>query len=186
MGRHFYNTSLDSEISMRNEMVRTMDGAFPETSKKQKGLVRIMLRDTANQLVPCACVNTVTHEGDKDHYCPYCLGEGTLWREEYIYFYRWEPGYDTSQALSSSNIIPGNLTVPLRTFYIDYQADLTLQDRVIELMLDKDGVPAKPLRRRAIYRLGVLYDYRLDNGRLEYWKGIGYQDTLLELNTRSY
>lgn len=186
MGRRFYNTSSGGEISMRDELVNTLEGTFPETAKRQQGLVRTMLRDSSNQLVRCACTNSVTHEGDKDHYCPYCLGEGTLWREEYIYFYRWEPGYDTSQALSDSNIIPGNINVPLRTFYIDYQGDLTLQDRVIELMLDKDGAPVSPLRRRAIYRMGVLYDYRLDNGRLEYWKVVGYQDTLLELNARSY
>lgn len=196
MGRRFYNTSRTStprdlygtsirtEISMRDELIKTLDGSFPEIAKKQQGVLRVMNRDDNGDMISCACTNSTTHEGDKDHYCPLCLGEGFYWTEQYVYFYRFEPGIDASLALKEQNMPPGNFNVPLKVFYIDYQETLTIQDRVIELMLDSSGQPTEPLRRRAIYRLGTLYDYRLDNGRLEYWKAIGYEHTLLPLITR--
>lgn len=185
MSRRLYGSnSVRTELSMRDELIKTLDGSFPEIAKRQKGLLRVMRRDSNNDLIPCACVNEVTHEADRDHYCPLCLGEGSYWDEEYVYFYRWEQGYDTSKALRDMNIVPGNINVPLKIFYLDYQEYLTAEDRVIELVLDSDGEPVEPLRRRGIYRLGTVYDHRLDNGRLEYWKVVGYEDTLLPLNAR--
>jgi|GEM_PF-5225660 len=179
--RNFYSGNR-TEISLRDELINTLDGNFPEISKKQKGVVRRMRRDSSDNLIACVCNDLVSGEGDKDGPCPYCLGEKFYWEEEFIYFYRFEPGYDTSRALKEMNIVPGNLNVPLRVFYVDYQGALTKDDKMIELVLDSSGDPVEPLRRRAIYRIGSLFDARADEGRIEYWKVVCYEDKTLSLN----
>jgi hypothetical protein len=172
------------EISIREEFLRTMDGTIQEIAKKQTGLLRLIRRDANNVLVPCACHDALTHEGDKDHYCPYCLGEGHLWDETYVDFYRWDSSSDYQRALADTIVQPGVLNVPLRIFYLKYNKNLTVEDRVIELALDNDGNVASPIRRRAIHSLSTVYDYRCDDGRIEYWKVIGFENKQLTLNAR--
>jgi len=126
--------------------------------------------------------------------CPYCSAEGFLWDEQFVKFYKMEPGYDTALALKDMGVIPGDISVPLRVFYLPYDqsisepkfpniAQLTRFDKMVELELDSDGNIARPYRRRAIYKMATLYDYRLDGGRLEYWKIVGSEDKTLPLNT---
>jgi len=190
MGRFYNNSSVQqtlynsgrTEISMRDELLNTFNGTFSEISKKQKGLIRVLRRDSNSIPIKCACTSSAWNSPDKDGFCPYCHGVGYIWDEDYVWFYRWEPGSDTTQALADKLVLPGKLNVPLRLFYLDYSNNLTKDDLLIELELGKNGTPSIPLRRRFIYRLGYLYDYRLDNGRLEYWQAIGYEDKTLPLN----
>ena len=75
--------------------------------------------------------NVYSEEGD--YHCPFCLGEGFYWDEQELEFYTWEPGYDTSLALrQEEGIKPGNVRVPLRIFYTEYDETLTADDRVID------------------------------------------------------
>jgi hypothetical protein len=184
VSRQWYGAGARTEISLRDELINTLDGAGPEISKAQLGILRKMRRDTLGNLIPCVCVNSVTHEPERDHYCPFCLSEGNYWDETYVEFYRWEPESDVAKGLREQFAPPGTLNVPIKIFYIKYSRDLTLQDRVIELMLDEEGEIATPRRRRAIYRMGTLYDARSDNGRIEYWKVVGFEDKILQLNAR--
>jgi hypothetical protein len=183
MARDFYGTGR-TEISLRDELIRTLQGGLPEISKKQIGLLRIMKRDSARKLIPCICTNKVTGEPDKDGYCPFCLGEGFLWEEQFVDFYRSDPGVEARKALRPRSQVPGEMNVPLRAFYLEFNKELTLDDRVIELVLDGEGKIVHPMSRRAIYHLGDVYDYRADNGRIEFWKAIGWSDLLIPLNPR--
>ena len=183
MSRNFYITGR-TEISLRDELIKTLEGSFPEIAKKQTGLLRIMRRDTTGKLLNCPCRNKVTNEPDKDGYCPICLGEGYYWDERFVIFYRVDPGQEARKALRPQDTVPGIMNTPLRAFYLEFNEDLTLDDRVIELVLDAEGRPLHPLKRRAIFRLGDVYDYRADNGRIEFWKALGSADLLLPLNAR--
>ncbi|MBD3268457.1 hypothetical protein GF373_17455 [bacterium] len=173
-----------SEISLRDELIKTLNGSFPEMAKKQIGLVRIMRRDSNGTLIKCECRNEVTDEPSRDIYCPYCLGEGFYWDEAKAYFYSWQPGYDTQQALKESLTVAGNLNVPFRVFYLDYKGSLTFEDRVVELLLDKNGIPSRPLKRKAIWRIGTLEDVLGDSGRLEFWKAVCFEYKMVFLNAR--
>jgi hypothetical protein len=178
--RLFYPTGR-TEISMRDEMIDTLDGHGSEISKKQTGLIRVMRR-TDGEKIRCACTEEV-YSLEGDYHCPFCLGEGFYWDEVETEFYMWEPGYDTSLALrQEEGVEPGNVRVPLRIFYLRYSETLTSDDRMISLVLDDDGTPSVPLRRDAIWRIGTLTGYRLDTGRREFWRIVGWADIRKPLN----
>lgn len=157
-----------TEPDLRSEMEHLLDGSFPEISKKQIGLLRKMRTPlSANK---CSCVNPITLESDKDHYCPYCMGEGQYWDEEFIDIYRVVKQSDVGLSDQHQPMRAGDVTVPLVVFYIRASIELSKNDRIIEMELDMDGELIRPYRRRGIYKISTLGDMRLDNGRLEYWK----------------
>jgi hypothetical protein len=155
---------------MRDEMENMLDGIFPEIAKKQKALVRKFRRDSLNKRIACDCVDVVTHEPDKDTYCPFCQGEGYYWDESYIDVYKVLVTGMSEGSTNERMITPGLLNVPLMVFYIRSSVNLTKEDKLVELVLDTDGQPVEPIKRQELFRIGALVDYRSDNGRLEYWK----------------
>jgi len=182
MRRNFYGHQ--TEINLRDELNNTIDGFFPEISKSQTGLIRKIKRDVDGKMLECACRSNPFKEAEKDLYCPLCLGIGYYWEETFVDFYMWEPGYDTALALREMLSIPGDVASPLQIFYLKYSENLTKEDRMVTLVLDKEGFIKKPYTRKEIYRLGTVRDYRSDNGRLEFWKAVGWLDTTVPVNTR--
>jgi len=80
----------------------------------------------------------------------------------------------------------GLLNVPLVVFYIRYSAAITEEDKVIQIDLDNDGSASSPTQRQAIYRVNSLWDYRSDNGKLEYWKAFAHEETVKYLNAPDF
>ena len=180
------NTFTGTEINMRQEMVNTMDGLWPEISKAQPGLLRRMRRDSSFNLIPCSCVDKITQEPDKDRWCPICHGEGYLWDEEELQLYRTLSGLATTNSLRDRITSPGLINIPLVVFYIRYDSEITRQDRIVELILDDAGDPELPMKRKAIYIPASLWDYRSDNGKLEYWKIYAHETTRRYINAPLY
>lgn len=180
----FYGNRI--EISLRDEIISTLEGSVSEISKKRPGLLRVMNRDQNGQLLPCACVTPPTGEPDKTTPCPLCLGDGYYWTEIEVFFYAWEPKSDAALILKADLALPGEADVSFQIFYLDYTNNLHFEDKMVELVLDNEGVPVQPLQRQAVYRIGHVYPYRLDNGRLEYWKVAAFEERLMRhaLNVR--
>lgn len=181
MSKRFYST-LRTEPDMRQELINTLDGRFPEIAKKMTLVLRKMRRDGNGQGTPCPCIDPVTKEPDKDHHCPICWGEGWLWDESLIDGYKVVIKSEVGNALSQRLHGPGLITGTLVIFYTRYSEPITRDDRIIELILNEDGTPAKPYMRRQLYRIGNAIDLRGDHGRLEYWKLDCYADDRKFLN----
>lgn len=173
-------TTRRTEPDMRQELENTLDGVYPEVAKKQRAVLRKMRRPLEDNV--CPCVDAVTKEPDKDHFCPICHGEGYLWDEEFMDIYKVVIKSDVGNALLDSLQSPGNIGPPLVTFYTRYSSNVTKEDRVVQLVLNDDGSPVQPYRRRAIYHIGLPIDFRSDNGKLEYWKLDCYLDERKFLN----
>lgn len=194
MSKRFYTTQ-GTEPDMRQEMINTLDGKFPEVAKKMVTVLRKMRRGTlevvqentenawvsggrsylwipgvGNDMLPCSCVDAVTKEPDKDHHCPICWGEGFLWDEFFFDSYKVVIKSEVGNALLEQLRGPGLITGPLVIFYTRYSEPITKQDKIVELILDDEGNPVKPYFRRELYRIGNAIDLRGDHGRLEYWK----------------
>lgn len=182
----YYGSNGLTEANMRQEMINTLDGAFPEISKKQSGLLRKMRLDSNNKLIPCSCVDSITKEPDKDRFCAVCWGEGFLWGEENIDFYRVNISPDQSNVTLDKLQAPGLINVPLVVFYIRYSVDIKKNDKIIQLYLDNDGSKTIPNKRKAIFRIEHLWDYRADNGKLEYWKIFTHEEKVKYINPPSY
>lgn len=172
-----------TEPSMRDEMINTLDGFYPEIAKGQPAILRKMRRDSLGKLQRCDCVDAVTHEPDKDTFCPFCQGEGYYWDENYIEMYKVR--FTIGQGHGSLNeelTTPGLINVPLMVFYTRSSVDFTIDDKIVQLVLDEAGGIVQPPRRQALFRIGALLDYRSDGGRLEFWKVACYGESRKFLN----
>ncbi len=166
-----------SEIDLRSEFLNTMYGAGPEIAKHQDGLLREFRRDAEGKLIPCLCVDKVTGEPDRETRCPICLGEGFYWDESAIQFYHTRVATETSNTQQDMIQAPGIMNTELEVFYIPYQFNLTKEDKIVTLILDKEGIPSIPNKRLQLFRIAELRPMRLDNGRLEFWKIFSYEDS---------
>lgn len=175
-----------SEPNMREEAINTLEGSLPEIAKGQPGVLRRMRRDSSNALIPCDCVDPVTFEPDKDRFCPICFGEGYLWDEEHFNFYRVMKDSDTGNAMKHKLHEPGLINAPLVVFYTRYDEDITVDDKVVRLELELDGTTSTPLKRKKIYKIEGVWDYRADNGKLEYWKLFTHEDKVKYLNAPTF
>ncbi len=165
-----------TEIDLRQEFKNTMYGNGAEMPKAQTGLLR-KFRLVDGKPVPCPCVSPTTGEPDKDIQCPVCFGEGKIWDETLVDFYKTEVLGDSSLATLNHQKTHSVVNTPLMCFYISSTFTLTGQDKIVVLNLDTEGDPVKPLKRNSIYRINSLRDLRLDHGRLEFWKANCSQDT---------
>jgi len=172
MSKRFYTISSgkSTEPDMRQELDNTFDGIFPEIAKAQTGILRKMRRDSLGALIPCPCVDPLTHEPDRDHFCAYCHGDGYIWDEEWIEFYKVVLRSDVSLSNQEDLVKPGLMNVPLVSFYLRGTVDVTPQDKIVELVTDRAGDPVRPYRREYLYRITTALDFRSDRGKLEYWK----------------
>ena len=184
---NFYSVgSSGTEPNIREELIRTLDGYYPEIAKGQTGMLRRLRRDDDNALIPCECVDLVTGEPDRDRFCPICFGEGYLFDEEFINFYVMYEGSDVLNAQKDIQTKPGLINQPFVVFYVRYSAEITKQDKIVEVELEPDGTVSEPMRRRHVFRISRVWAYRADNGKLEYYKVFGYLDNTKYLNAPSY
>ena len=172
-----------TEIDLRSEMSHTLLGTNfpPEIAKAQPGLLRKFRKDDQGDKILCSCVDKVTGEATRDSLCAICMGEKYLWDEEHLKFYM--STVETASQLADRENLRMNAVhnTPLFVFHISADYDLTDGDKIVRLVLDREGIPSQPLKRRDIYRLSALRDMRLDGARLEFWKAEGYKDNIKHL-----
>ncbi len=170
----FYNKGQTStEPSMRQEMINTLDGFFPEIAKGMSFMIRTMQKDENGKLKVCPCVNPVTHEPDRDTFCPICYGEGYIWSESLANGYKVlvsgnAAGVPSALMLASRKY--GLSDIPFSIFYMRYSVNLTKHDRIIEISLDPEGNIVRPILRTQVWRPQEIIDFRADNGRAEFIK----------------
>jgi hypothetical protein len=165
-----YPSTGGCEVDLRDEFFRTLYGDGCEIPKGQKGFLRRMRKDENGRLIPCACVDSLTHEPDLDSLCPYCLGEGYFWDEELITFYKVIIGTGQGLANKIRKLIPGELNIPFVFWYVEYNVNPTKEDRLIEVELDLEGNVIIPVNRIGTYRLETVEAFRSDHGRVEYFR----------------
>ena len=166
----FYSGAGRTEPDMREEFNNMMDGKWPEIAKAQPIVLRKLRRDSAGKLVRCPCVDVLTGEADLDHFCPVCHGEGSLWDEHMYDGYKVVLRSDVGLASREDLIKPGLLNIPFVIFYMRSRVDITIEDKIVELVLNQAGKPVRPFKRDYLYRIGTPIDLRSDGGKLEYWK----------------
>lgn len=174
-----YKATRRTEPDLRKELNHMFDGIFPEIAKKQPCVLRKFRRDANGKRTLCDCVDINTKEPDKDTFCPFCQGEGYYWDEIDLDTYKVQ---QSVTPLAESVQAPGLINNPLMVFYTRSSVDIAADDKLVELVLSEEGEPIEPIRRKQLYRIGSLVDYRSDNGRLEYWKMACYAEDRKFLN----
>lgn len=150
------------EMDLRAELHRTLFGATDEVSKGKVGLLRVMRKDSDGELLRCSCRNRLTDEPDRDSFCRYCHGHGYFWDEHKIVYYRNDDSFRKREGRVQE--YEGDL------FYLEYSDEVSPGDFVIEISLNTDGVPVRPIERLKVYDIISADHFRADNGRVEYWR----------------
>jgi hypothetical protein len=171
-----------TEIDLRQEFNNMFDGVFPEMAKAQNHILRKYRRNYANERLPCACLDKITQEPDRDVFCPICHGDGYLWDEVPIQIYRKSAVGAGTGPLQDQLKAAGILNIDLYSFWFKSSVPVTLQDKLVTMALDEAGSLAEPLHREELWRIGLLLDLRSDDGRLEFWQAYCYAEKRTFLN----
>jgi len=161
---------MQGEIDIRSEFMKTLFGHGAETPKGMPVLVRRLRRNaTTLARTRCECVDEFTLEPDLDTVCPFCLGEGFKWDEEWHTCYKTIAGSETSLARRETYDKAGTILNETYRFYFFYDVDLLEGDRIVEVRLDVEGKVLEPTTRIIVWKPNTIENKRLDNGRTEYF-----------------
>lgn len=172
-------TRTGNEIDLRVEFYRFLYGFGNEIPKGQVGILRRMRTDDSGDLIPCACVDSLTNEPDRDTLCPYCLGEGLLWDEEWIVYYKMMVASHEGMVRKDKTEKPGISNIPYAFFYVEHDVNPTRKDKIVEVVRDTNGNVIRPYQREAINTIATAEPFKSDLGRIEYWRLACSKDSLL-------
>ena len=161
-------TTHGREIDLRREFDEIVYGGPSSIPHGMKLLFRKMRRDTSDNTLDCDCVDALTKEPDTENSCPFCLGEGKYWDEDWLIGFARYIGADGGMSNRQKTLFPGPTRVDYRIFYLRYDTDITYADKIVELQLDTEGDPVVPYKRETIYKPQTIVKYRSDWGRIEY------------------
>ena len=77
--------------------------------------MRKVRRDSDKKPIKCTCVDSETREADFS--CPYCLGEGYYWDEDWLTGYASYVGADGGLANRARFLKPGIVRADTKIFY---------------------------------------------------------------------
>lgn len=163
-----YTSTHGREVDLRREFDDLVFGGPTSIPHGRLFLLRSMRRDSDGSLLSCTCVDSVTKEPDAEDDCPFCLGEGYYWDEDWITGYSAYVGADGGLSNRVKSLFPGPIRVDYRVFYFRYDTVITYADKIVELELDTEGDPVVPYKRETIYKPQTIIKYRSDRGRIEY------------------
>lgn len=166
------------EVDLRQEFYELLYGSAAEIAKGRPGILRRMRKDSSGVLIKCPCVDEKTGEPDKDTSCPYCWGEGYLWDEEWITYYKMLISSQEGLVRKDSPYKPGISNTPFVFFYLEYNIIPTGYDKIVEVSLDTAGNISLPYTREAVYPIATSEAFRSDNGRIEYWRVASILDSV--------
>jgi hypothetical protein len=152
----FLTGNVSGDIDLRQEFINLIESDGYFAGLKQKVLLRRNNRDANGKLVPCDCIDPVTKEADTERLCEICHSDFYKWAEEWIYVYKIKNG--TSY-----------------TFYMRYDTDPKVFDKIIEMSVDINGNVVTPYVRTAKFNLTDIYPMKANVGRVEYFKCIAYK-----------
>lgn len=161
-------TGLTAEVDLRKEFDDLVFGGPTSISHGRTLLLRKTRRDEDNNPIVCPCVDELTGEPDTEKACPFCLGEGFMWDENWVIGYATYVGADGGQANRIRGLTPGTIRADHRIFYLRFDTEITYKDKIVEVKLDTEGDPVVPYVRDSIYKPQTIVRYRSDGGRVEY------------------
>ena len=162
------SSSGSTEIDLRKEFDEIVFGGNGTLPHGQTLVHRKMRRDDDNNLVSCSCRDSITDEPDTEASCPFCLGEGYYWDEDWIVGFSGYIGASGGLSNRVKGLFPGSIRVDYKIFYFRYDTELSYRDKIVEIQLDTEGEVVVPYRREAIYKPQTIVKYRSDYGRIEY------------------
>lgn len=182
MSNFYPNTMPDSEVDLREQMQALFYGTSSEIPKGQTVIFRKMRRKSGivwpveeNDLEITPAINSLTHQGPTPTYPDnWAFGEKFLFDDQLVRTYHSRP--IVVEAMNGTMPLPLGV-VPLGTtyFYLEYWVMPSIYDKIIELVINEQGVPVSPIKQFMKYHIHSAEPFRSDNGRIEFWRCIVHQ-----------
>lgn len=170
------------EIDLRKEFIELTEGSETKTRLSRYGLVRIAKLDGSGIPIKCTCVGV--QDKRPDNSCNKCRGEGYLWIEYWIKYYKTVITSQGSLAVKKEQQPMSVMNVPTIYFYMKYNTvtpDRKLvedTDRIIEVATNDEGKIIKPLIRTKFWNINTVEELFEQNGRVEFWRIACRKDSL--------
>lgn len=165
--RTLYGRNKGGNVNLRKEFDKIIYGDNNNVPHGLPMIVRKFRRDENMKKVTCSCYNEQTREGSES--CPYCFSEGYLWDEAWT-IGRWVY-LSTNAGLGNvyRPMPPGVMRADQKLFFMRYDTDVNVGDKLIEVKLDTEGKVSYPIKRISIYQIHTLVDERGESGRVEFF-----------------
>ena len=164
----FSGTEGRREIDLRAEFDNILFGGPNCLPHGKQILIRRMNLDDSGNPIPCTCRDRLTDEPDNINDCPFCMGEGYYWDEQWETAYETYVGSDGGLGSRRVSLWPGFIRTDQKVFYLRYDVSITYNDKIVEVLLDSEGEVVVPYKRKAIYRPETIDERRSDRGRVEF------------------
>lgn len=154
------------EISIRQEILDFISGYDFGEPKETAYVVKKIRRDRTNTARKCSCWDNIKNEGRKG--CPSCSGLGYQNDEKLIIGFL--AILQSKRAIESQEYKAsvGRADEILYVFYTPYDLKLGTGDIILRPVLTDEGFIDWPLEYTEKYMITSPFNYRLDEGRLEY------------------
>lgn len=169
-GRYYKNSYAGPDLSIREEVEDVVYGTSGEMGRGQLGIYRRIRRDQNGQKIHCLQCKRQGVRGASG-VCDRCFGVGFLWDEEWVTYYH-SAGLRTSTTQPQSRVLTAGGWVETNQAIVYLLKDVRprLGDSLIEVRLTDEGEVVLPYIREKGWQFTALHEFRLDHGRLEYWR----------------
>lgn len=166
-------------IDLRRELQDILFGSSVESAKGHKIILRRMRKTNGNKIA-CDCVDSITHEPDKDYYCQNCRGLGYLFDEELVTTYRMSVRWMRNASTAITQMGLGEVDPDMMAYFFEYTVAPTIDDYIVTIELDAAGKPTIPYKRTEIIKPHNVYAHRLDDGgRVEFYVIYTTEDSVI-------
>lgn len=164
-GSFLYSANIDN-VSVRDEVTELFE------RYSRWGVLRRVRRDSSQNRIPCTkCKKIGTHGVALTTICDHCLGAGYIWDEEWVQYYQW-PGVSGARSRAGYKDLEdwGEVPTNLAVIYVRAYVRPDVEDKIISVEFDDNGRPLNPVIYKTMFDVRTIDDYRLDTGRLEYFR----------------
>lgn len=165
-----WTSSLD--ISIRDEVTKTLEGTNTEFGRGRWFLLRRLLRDSNDRPIDCAkCKKKAYHTPIVNAVCDACFGVGYIWEEQWVIGYKWSGMSRASgRADFKKHVEAGFYEYNNNVIYLKYDTHPRIGDKIIEVSVTEDGQVITPFIREMSWDITAIDEHFLDQGRIEYWR----------------
>lgn len=156
-------------LSVKNGNMRELlaDILFGSGSNPPEGhpiILRKMRRDSAGALIQCQfSTSPRTKQEVHTSNCPVCAGEGLIWDEYWVTTYSRHNGIGTEVWGFVGDVNKENYI-----YYFEYDVPITIDDKILEPVVDSEGVPVTPYAIDQKYSIVFAEKKKGDYGRVEF------------------
>jgi len=158
-------------IDLRDELGLLFSGSYMNDPISRYGIMRMAKLGSNGEPIPCTCIGELDKSPDPS--CPRCRGEGHMWKEYWVQYYKMLVSGRDALSLKKRHADFGLIEVPFVLVYFMYDTVRPVRsvkkfDRFIEVETDNAGSVVTPINRTEFWDINTVQSFT--SRRVEYWR----------------